>query len=188
MVESKKEDKQPRPISDVAEPGKSAATATSKPVLVSNRPLIKDPMVVEDDANDDAKQSPAITKGSSKKIQPLDSSPKPLDDEESVPVEPPSEAEKETETEEQLKPKKLEDNEAAEAARQAERDANLQKIVEAKTYYLPINTVEKRKTKRFVVLGILLSILLIIVWLDVALDAGLIQIDGISPLTHFFSG
>lgn len=79
------------------------------------------------------------------------------------------------------------EEEVAEASRKAEHDANLQKILDSKTYYLPINAVEKRKTKRFVLLGITLSIFLILVWINIALDAGLIEINGISPLTSFFS-
>lgn len=34
-------------VFDVAKPGKSAATATSKPVIVSNRPILQDPMVIQ---------------------------------------------------------------------------------------------------------------------------------------------
>jgi hypothetical protein len=63
----------------------------------------------------------------------------------------------------------------------------LQKLLEEKTYYLPINSREKRKTKRFVLLGIVLSIILIAAWADIALDAGLIHIDNVKPVTHFFS-
>lgn len=79
------------------------------------------------------------------------------------------------------------EEEEAEASRKAEHDANLQKIVDSKTYYLPINAVEKRRSKRFVLLGIAVSILLILLWVNIALDAGLIKIDGLSPMTHFFS-
>ena len=79
------------------------------------------------------------------------------------------------------------EEEEAEASRKAERDANLQKIVDNKTYFLPINAVEKRKTKRIIVLGIVLSLVLAVAWVDVALDAGLIEIGGVKPVTHFFS-
>jgi len=75
----------------------------------------------------------------------------------------------------------------AEEAKRAKHDAEIQKLADSKQYYLPINAVEKRKTKRFIALGVLLSLLLVVFWVDVALDAGLIHLSGIKPLTHFFS-
>jgi outer membrane biosynthesis protein TonB len=74
-----------------------------------------------------------------------------------------------------------------EAAKQAEHDANIQKIVDSKKYFLPINSVEKRRSARFVALGIVLSLLLAVAWVDVALDAGLIHLGNVKPVTHFFS-
>lgn len=64
---------------------------------------------------------------------------------------------------------------------------NVDKLIESKKYFLPINSVEKRRSKRVVAFGILLSLLLIVAWIDIALDAGLIEINGIKPVTHFFS-
>jgi hypothetical protein len=75
----------------------------------------------------------------------------------------------------------------AEAAEQARHDAALQELVDSKQYALPINTVERRQTKRFVLLGIGLSVLLILIWLDIALDAGIFKLGGLKPVTHFFS-
>lgn len=75
----------------------------------------------------------------------------------------------------------------AEAEKQAKYDAQIQKLAESKQYFLPINAQEKRRTKRFVVLGVLLSVLLALAWVDVALDAGLIQLGSVKPVTHFFS-
>lgn len=90
-----------------------------------------------------------------------------------------AEGEKEaTQTEEQLN---------AEAEAKAKHDAAIQKLVDSKQYFLPINAVEKRRTKHFVILGVLLSILLLLAWGDIALDAGLIQVSGVKPVTHFFS-
>jgi flagellar biosynthesis GTPase FlhF len=77
--------------------------------------------------------------------------------------------------------------EAAEAKAQAEHDAAVQKLIDSKQYFVPVNAVEKRRSKRFVALGILLSVLLVAAWVDIALDAGLIQINGVKPVTHFFS-
>jgi hypothetical protein len=76
-------------------------------------------------------------------------------------------------------------NAAAEA--QAKHDEAIQKLVESKQFFLPINAVEKRKTKRFIALGVVCSLLLLLAWADIALDAGLVQIPGVKPVTHFFS-
>ena len=47
MSEAKK--KTAKPIADVSHPGKSAPSSTSKPVIVTNRPILKDPMMVDED-------------------------------------------------------------------------------------------------------------------------------------------
>ncbi len=70
---------------------------------------------------------------------------------------------------------------------QLKAEAALQKLVDSKQYFLPINTLESRRSKRFITFGILLSLLLVLAWADIALDAHLITIDGVKPLTNFFS-
>lgn len=75
----------------------------------------------------------------------------------------------------------------AEETKKAEHDANIQKIIDSKKFELPITTSEKRRSARFVALGILLAVLLALVWVDIALDAGLVDIPGIQPVTHLFS-
>lgn len=77
--------------------------------------------------------------------------------------------------------------EAAEIARQEQHDTEMQKLVDSKKYFLPVNAVERRRSKRFIALGILLSLFLAAAWLDIALDANLVKINGIEPVTHFFS-
>ena len=70
---------------------------------------------------------------------------------------------------------------------QEKHDAAIQKLIDSKKYELPINSVEQRRSKRVVVFGVALSLILIVAWADIALDAGLIHISGIKPVTHFFS-
>jgi hypothetical protein len=36
-------------------------------------------------------------------------------------------------------------------------------------------------------LGILLVVVLAVAWVDIALDAGLVEIGNVKPMTHFFS-
>jgi hypothetical protein len=241
-----------KPIVDVAHPGKSAPATNSKSVIISNRPLLKDPMMVGDSppASDDspAKISPAKTSGqpgepvlSAPLLEPEkpaetdestvlaetakppeaatvaelaeaanaagkpaspDSEPKPDDpakpkaesndkpEPDTAKAEKPAEEKPETDTDTEETPSSKEDNakhEEAEAAKRAEHQAAIDKLAVGKQYYLPINAVEKRRSKRFVAIGIILSLLLILAWADIALDAGLIHLSGIKPLTHFFS-
>lgn len=70
---------------------------------------------------------------------------------------------------------------------QEKHDAAIQKLIDSKQFELPINSVEKRRTKRVVIGGTLASIALLLVWLNIALDAGLITIPGVKAVTHFFS-
>lgn len=69
----------------------------------------------------------------------------------------------------------------------AKADAELQKLVDSKKYFLPINGKEKQRTKRTIAIGVLLSLVLAAAWFDIALDAGLLHLNNIQPLTHFFS-
>lgn len=193
-----------KPISDVAHPGTSAPSDTSK-AIITQRPIMKDPMVVEEgiDKSEETAKKPAPVKTREAKIAPLD---EPVADTDATPdnAEPPDEAaleevpeepEKETDAESDdsdakpdSKEKKSKKPDAdAEAAADAAEAAKLQKLVNSKKYFLPINAVEQRRSKRFVNLGILLAILLVVAWADIALDAGLIQAGSVKPVTHFFS-
>jgi hypothetical protein len=87
----------------------------------------------------------------------------------------------------QVDPKLPADPAALEVAEQIKHDAEIDKLVEGKQYYLPINTREKRRTKRVIALGVLVSLVLLVAWADIALDASLIKIPGVKPVTHFFS-
>ncbi len=70
---------------------------------------------------------------------------------------------------------------------EAKRQAELAAMVENKTYYLPIVTTESQRTKQFMIAGVVISLILAALWIDVALDAGLIHINGLHSLTHFFN-
>jgi hypothetical protein len=254
-MSDKSEAKKPtgKSIEDVKQPGKSAAGPTSKPVIVNNRPILQDPMMVEaattqPSTDDEEKPSGNVPASSEKpKLQPLSApelestkddngadkptpaaeAPKPAKTEvagEKViaplsspndqsgdgnkPDTEPTKDTSETETAE-AEVDKPEDSEAAqeqdksnekkadsaeavedveaEAKAEIEHDAAIEKLIDEKKHFLPINSVEKRKTKRFILLGVLLSIVLAAAWVDIALDAGLIQLDNIKPVTHFFS-
>lgn len=249
MAESKKR------IIDVQHPNKSAPSGNSKSVIVTNRPILKDPMVVDEpketiadlqkkgankieleipDASKltvdklvEAKEKHKAEKADADKPEPKDESEdkakaeEPKEDEptkhaERLIIEPPkdsvasddempksesanpasasddtpSEIATDDETDDKSKSKADVDNKLNEVAdREAAKtkhDQEVEKLVESKKYFLPINSVEKRRSKRVVAFGVVLSILLIVAWLDIALDAGLVKLGGLKPLTHFF--
>jgi hypothetical protein len=236
-------------ISDVSKPNTSAPSATSKAVIVSNRPILQDPMVVKETSADSdsgtkikakiqpltapvveaAKPEPATepavsdmpstkepakaeitvndsiaaTEASTEAAPTPEKTETPTDEVATAEVDPaksadPAEATSETTAdgtantdEAGSEPAKTETSpEAAVAAAEAEatkHDEAIQQMVESKQYFLPINSLEKRRTKRVVVLGIALSVLLAVAWVDVALDASLIELGSVKPVTHFFS-
>jgi hypothetical protein len=266
---------------DVAHPDKSSPDDTSRPIIVTNRPIIKDPMTVDQDAAQMLAKEPAkLKKQTAPDLKPLSAPTLPEDKPADLPevpietaikaaasrrqkpadeeaktheLEPEEKVEKkdekpeikkeaekpkveepipeketkepskemvvqpdekpalepapakpevkpEAEPEPEPKPdteepektdektkKELTDKVAVAEAEEAKRTAEIQKLIESKKYVLPINSVEKRRTKRFMALGILLCLLLAAAWVDISLDAGLIHINGLKAVTHFFS-
>ncbi len=190
------------PITDVALPGKSAPDNTSKAVI-TNRPFLRDPMMAVAPAVDKAAALPGMPEAepaSQKKLpQPTQLTPQP-DDPSLGDTTPQSVADKQTHAspgpsdeqvasnpDKQLPIDQSESEDAKAAEEQAAYQTKLQQAYDSKQYFLPINTLEHRRTARFVALGIFLSLLLAMVWVDIALDARLIHLGGLKPLTHFFS-
>lgn len=228
-----------KPIKDVAPPGESAPSPNSKSVIISNRQVLKDPMVraktvlpqEDKPSGDESKKKPDDDKlltaplleaeGDGKPVvsnkagkPPAPSKPEaklaeakkpeeqkePEQPEQSEKPEEPKETPADNpdeESGEETVEKSVDDKSSSDKTRQAEveaeaeeeaqRQAVLQKLTENKKYYLPINSVEKRKAKHFVILGLLMAVILAAAWADVALDAGLVHIDGVKAPTHFFS-
>lgn len=211
-----------KPIIDVEHPGKSAPSGNSKSVIVNSRPLLKDPMVVTDNAavmpdKESAQDQPAKTKSldiatpqpatellleTEAPDETAEQTTKPEPEPEKVVEPPPSAAPAdEPEAAPEPQPEAVEDDEEkdqplakgsaqqleAEAATAAKHQADVEKLADSEQYYLPINTVEKRRSRRFVAIGIILSLLLVVAWADIALDAGLVHVNSVKPVTHFFS-
>jgi len=199
-----------KPIVDVAKPGKTAPSVTSKPVLVTNRPILKDPMMVDEEASTDdaAATAPPLPSGAKATIKPLEKSektepakakavaeaePEATDSNDVAEVAEPKESSEEVPAEANKADAKkdstqqtAEEIDAEEVEKIAKHDAEVTSLIDSKKYFLPINSVEKRKTKRFVVLGAVLSLFLLVAWVDVALDAGLVSANT-NFHTHFFS-
>ncbi|HEY5442745.1 MAG TPA: hypothetical protein VIJ68_04360 [Candidatus Saccharimonadales bacterium] len=168
-------------VMDVSHPGKSAPAANSKSVIVPSRPIMKDPMMVEE-----GQPEAAPVKSTEKPKPELQLAPVETAEPDPPPASETDMAKDEEAPEADQKAKATQAIEAA-SAEAAKQEAAVEKLADSKQYYLPIDTVEKRRSRRFVGLGMLLSLLLIVAWADIALDAGIIQINGIKPVTHFFS-
>lgn len=217
-----KDSKPAKPIVDIAHPGKTAPPLTSRPVIVTNRAILKDPMMVDDSkseptdtpATEDPKPAdkpkldvkagkvPVISHDAdASDATAADDAPKPAAAAEKAPTDEPAtekNASSDVVTKDNLDDKEESTKSAdgaqmtdaqleAEAAADAKRDAALQKLIDSKKYYVPVNAVEKRRAKRITALGIALAIILALCWVDVALDAGIVQIGNVKPVTHFFS-
>jgi hypothetical protein len=207
MAESKRSSAQP--ISDVSHPDKTPSSETSRPVIVRSGPVLKDPMIATAaDTDEEKKPEVPMTQTAQVKLRPLGDSPQPEDKKSDEKAESTAEESKEKPTaknEAEAADTEKPDTEVtqagdaqgaqksdapdfdAEESKRAEHEAAIQKLADSKQFYLPINTVEKRKSKRFVAAGILLSLVLAIAWADVALDAGLVHIGNVKSVTHFFS-
>ena len=67
-----------------------------------------------------------------------------------------------------------------------ERNAELEKIIDSKQYFLPIAAHEKKRGAMRSVVVLIVVALLAVAWLDVVLDAGIVHIPGVQAPTHFF--
>jgi hypothetical protein len=236
-------------ISDVTSDSSVGANSSSRPVIVSNRPIMRDPMMAP--ITNESKLSDTTEKTSGSSTHQLDPSGAPLLDPPSVTkkkIVPPSDIRSHRDNKisditpaTSIKPaakidvvsvathdsipesikisstaktdKKTsgqtnststpdadeaedgdnsdqETQDAAEANTAAEtRDADeaekVSKLVEAKTYLLPINALQRKRSQQIALLGMFLIILLAIAWLDLATDVGLIHVPFL-PVTHFF--
>ncbi len=232
----------PVKIFDVAKPGVlTPATATARPVIITNRAVMQDPMMVAKPQSDLADKDPTaraqnmspkmVIKPFSGRAQDTDTDGV-LEPGETAIIHPaaePSEDSKVTEssadtpaTESDRQPAVAEtgktqedlaahsdaaatpstaDSTAASSDEPTEVDLNedtakmeaeakaqdeLDTLVEQKKYFLPINAISLRRSKHVSIFGVLLIILLAVVWLDIAMDAGFITVPGLHALTHLF--
>lgn len=200
-------------VFDVTSPDKAAADSTSRPLIVGNRPLLQDPMMVVPEApGDNLKTAPPLKPeisrpapskvliqpiidetsdgaageptdaGSTAKVTRSPSVIDPSPQSAGKPVSAPPAAE--------LEPaatgKTPDEEVAAKDEAELKHAADLENLVESKQYFLPINAVEHRRSRRSALAGILLVVVLAMALADIALDAGLVSFGHIQPLTHFF--
>ncbi|MDB5169008.1 MAG: hypothetical protein JWO41_364 [Candidatus Saccharibacteria bacterium] len=212
-------------VIDVHKPGKTPAEDTSKPVIVNNRQILRDPMVTNESTTPvpevkgapdlpSSTPMPGTVPGSEQVVEAkadvlVPEAPAEAEEPAAEPkhniviapltIEEPAKTETEVEpeaepaaTEKQDQPILAPDSsaEAVEAEAEeaeAKRQVELQKLADSKKYFLQINAIEQKRAEQFIALGILLGLVLALAWLDISLDAGLIHIDNIHPVTHFFS-
>ena len=79
------------------------------------------------------------------------------------------------------------DKEAAELEASAKIQDEIDTLVDQKAYFLPINTVERRRSKQVAIVGLLVILVLGMLLVDIAMDAGFVTIPGLKPLTHLFT-
>ncbi len=192
----------PRTVFDVAKPGKDGlpTSATTRPVIVTNRPVIKDPMVNDPQPSPQPSSSKKIT------ITPLhddvepekpQAAPKPEPQTDSTVAvnDKPVTVTPETTIADVAPPESLDpagvpttgEERDAESELAHKRAARLQKMIDEEEYFLPIKTVEERRSRKVAIFGILLIIILAAAWYDVALDAGLLPNTYNLPHTSFFT-
>ncbi len=239
-----------QPIVDVAHPGKSLPSDSSRSIIVSNRPIIQDPDVKDSEPQTDSvvgaplldlaaneHQETELTP-SQKKItidppnhdkeevgepitvtvkapQAADSIPEPTtvatetpkaDKPVAEPVKkaepttakpakeatqpaaaaaPVKESAEDTPADDDEAPDTLPQKDEKQLAADAAQAAKVEGLIKRQVYVLPINAVERRRSKHVVVGGLVLIVLLAFAWLDLAADAGFIHVPYL-PLTHFF--
>lgn len=224
-------------VFDISKPGKSTAAATARPVIVSNRPIMQDPMVAPSAPS--APDLPNSSSATSVKVnikplsEPVEDSNAPeaeaAKNEAAKPDEPtePSESVETVETSaepvanekaeeskaadqvepapEETKPAEKtavpddapspdtagldqtkDEKAAAELEAAAKQEEEIHKLVESKEYFLPINSVEKRRSKITGTVGFVVIVLLALLLINIMLDVGTLTIPGVKPLTNLF--
>lgn len=164
---------------DVAKPGKSIPDSSSRPVIVSNKPQVQDPMVKADVAPPEESKSPEqpVTHGS-KVIQPLDHS---ADTEEAPQETAETPEEKEAKEEAAVVDAVAGQADLGKKNTQAKIDADeqkkqeeLDKLIAEKKYFVPVGQVAHRRNQRTVMVLILLIV--VAAALYAAVDAELLDV------------
>lgn len=167
------------PAFDIHKPSKSAPSSTSRPVITTHNPMMKDPMVNDSSEPEPKEATKPLTPGREKVIVPI-----------SEPDTKEEKAKKTAETEAATKESDKKESEAAVVDAVAEqagkkkkneptkedvaREAELEKMIEEKKYFVPIGQVNHRRNKRW-----FWSIFIVIVLLAagyLAVDANMIDL------------
>lgn len=169
-----------KPVMDVGKPGTTPADATSRPIIVTKGPAIKDPMVNESKPEGETQTTPTPLPSAKKKtIQPLTEQPK--TETEAKPAPEAAETEEPAPELTQAEQEATAKTEAAEAAQklsdeELKRQELVSKLVAEKQYFVPIGAAQKKRTVRNTLL-LFVVFILVIGASALAIDAELIQTD-----------
>jgi hypothetical protein len=165
---------------DVAKPGKSTPDTTARPVIVTHKPMVQDPMVKTEETPTDVpnKEDANLSTHTAKTIKPLNEkeTPEPAEDKpaeasEEKPEQAGSDAAVVDAVVDQAAVDKKKQNEADDAAKA--KQAALAKLIEEKKYFVKVGQVARRRNNRIAVVFVLLVVVLIGGYL--AIDAGIIK-------------
>lgn len=203
----KKETAKPTKFSDVAQPGKTPASATSRPIIVGHPSIMKhDPMVVGDKTNQTSEeQTVRVTR--ELKLQPDKAETADADDEQSSPTVDETIVEETTQTEEQAATDSTEHESADMAessgsgvvntlvnevdAKQADKKQKedleaktkeLEKTIESKEFFVPIGVASRRRSNNLTLISLVVIVVAVLAGINLSIDAELIDI-GIQALT-----
>lgn len=193
-----------KPIEDIAKPGNTPADATSRPVIIGRGPVMRDPMV--NDENEPSQMEPEAEKPplptTKKVIKPVESDESPAQTEDNPDESEPSKgkpesdtkpsdessADKPAETDDEVSDTAVVDavldqvddkkEQTAEDKAAEERQNLVNKLVAEKKYFLPLAAAQHRRNNR-IMLIVLVALLPLIVGVVLAVDAGILDI-GIS--------
>ncbi len=197
-------------VFDIAKPSTTPADATSKHIIVNHGPMMHDNTLVnqgngsdmEEAKDSDRENNPSASTHAPeiKPIEHIDTPPPPQPQKTPEPAVaplpvplPPKTMTQSVTRQEGNGVKNSEDNSSTTKDQEkvdgaaAEKEASINALVQSGQYFLTINQVEERKNRRLVVFGLLIAVLLALVWLDVAMDAGLIRNTYHLPHTNFFA-
>jgi hypothetical protein len=220
-------------ITDVSRPGKTAPSASARPLLVTNRPVLaNDPMIVDGAKPAEPTAVTAMTHRAGRTIEPVTPSEqsaeaqpagevsKPLTDAPELPIdvkdpepstpaasklEPPVVSSQPEPAKPNPKPfdspapsvdtittddAESTDEDVTVSQAQAAEDLRLQeleKLVDSGTYQVPINALQRKRSRMFVAAMCIVALVLALLLLDALLDANLINLPVNVPHTDFFS-
>ena len=204
-----KSDQLAKRIADVANPNDTIPSTNSKSVIISSRPIMRDPMMAasptaSEATTDSATVKPIVSEARKPAlasvshelllIPPADSGhpiveaivdvipPKPTTE-----PTPAAAAEPVIAAAVKTDPTNPDADEAKQVDAETERLAGIDKLIESQKYFLPVDAVELKRAHRFYIVGIVAIFLLGLLFVDIALDAGLVHISGLRAVTHFFS-
>ncbi len=203
MAEAKK-----RTVNDVSHPSKTAASPTSRPVIVRHGPMIEDPTVKKAEAEAaDAKAKDKAQFEAARKKDKVIEAPKDVKSEEAEHTaadkanddadKEPAKDTSDTKTQEDQanqseestvnddgSPKPATAAQVSEASKEEEaRLAAVEKLVESKKYFLPIREAKRKRRTRMTLLVLVLLLVVGLAVGDLLIDAGIIKTD-IPPLAN----